>query len=108
MRIDYQRLEFIHPLLREMIANVEGVTGFEFTITSLYRIGDDGNHGTLPLRAMDLRCRNVVYGRTIEKHVNENWTYDPDRPEMRCCIIHDTGKGLHFHFQVHPNTRKPI
>ncbi|GAG36675.1 unnamed protein product, partial [marine sediment metagenome] len=50
MRIDYQQLDFIHPLLRDMISDVEKETGFEFTITSLYRIGDSGNHGQLPLR----------------------------------------------------------
>ena len=108
MRIDYLNLDFIHPMLRDMIKDVEDVTGFEFTITSLYRIGDAGNHGQLPLRAMDLRCRNLAFGATIEEHVNDAWTYDPQRPNMKCCMIHDTGHGLHFHFQVHPNTIKVL
>ena len=104
MRIDYQQLEFIHPTLCELIRRVEETTGFEFTITSLYRIDDKGNHGQLPLRAMDLRCRSLAFGVPIEEYVNDYWIYDPDRPDMKCCIIHDTGQGLHFHFQVHPNT----
>jgi hypothetical protein len=106
MRIHYEQLEFIHPLLRKLIRDVEDETGFEFTITSLYRIDDRGNHGALPLRAMDLRCRDAVYGVGILNYVNNMWIYDPQRPELKCCLIHDTGQGLHFHFQVHPNTEK--
>ena len=104
MRIDYEQLEFIHPILREMIRSVEDETGFEFTITSLYRLNDTGNHGTLPLRAMDLRCRSMAYGAAIEEWVNNHWLYDLDRDHLQCCMIHDSGQGLHFHFQVHPNT----
>ena len=104
MNIDYQQLEFIHPTLRRMVKDIEDETGFEFTITSLYRIDDAGNHGQLPLRAMDLRCRGLAFGASIEEHVNQTWIYDPNRPDMKCCIIHDTGHGLHFHLQVHPNT----
>jgi hypothetical protein len=106
VRIDYGQLEFIDPRLRTLIRSVEQETGFEFTITSLYRIGDSGNHGQLPLRAMDLRCRSYAYGAPIEEWVNYNWIYDPNRSTKKCCIIHDTGSGLHFHFQVHPNTER--
>ena len=104
MRIDYQQLEFIHPTLRELVHSVEIETGFEFTITSLYRIGDSGNHGQLPLRAMDLRCRSPLVGLPIEAWINDTWKYDPDRPEMKCCLMHGAGSNLHFHLQVHPNT----
>lgn len=104
MRIDYLQLDFIHPTLQQLIKSVEDETGFEFTITSLLRIDDTGNHGQLPLRAMDLRCRGYDFGAPIEKWVNENWIYDLARSTKKCCIIHDTGGGLHFHFQVHPNT----
>jgi hypothetical protein len=106
VRIDYEQLEFIHPTLRRMIRDVEDATGFEFTITSLYRIGDKGNHGQLPLRAVDLRCRKLAMGVAIEEYVNHMWVYDPARPHLRCCMIHDTGQGLHFHFQVHPDTMR--
>ena len=105
MNIDYQQLEFIDQKLRVMVRDIENETGFEFTITSLYRIGDKGNHGQLPLRAIDLRCRTLAYGAPIEEWVNNTWIYDPNRVALRCCIIHDTGHGLHFHLQVHPNTR---
>jgi len=104
MRIDVRQLEFIDQKLRNMLMRIELVTGFEFTITSLYRIGDDGNHGQLPLRAVDLRCWDVKFGKPIEAFINDTWVYDPGRPHLRCCIIHDTGQGLHFHLQVHPNT----
>ena len=104
MNIDYEQLEFIHPTLRKLVRSVEDATGFEFTITSLYRIDDNGNHGQLPLRAMDLRCRSLAYGAAIEEFVNRTWVYDPNRLSMKCCLVHDTGSGLHFHLQVHPNT----
>ncbi len=106
MRIDYLQLEFIHPRLRRLLADVESATGFEFTITSLYRINDTGNHGQLPLRAVDLRCRDILFGKPIESYINANWVYDPDRPQMKACLIHDSGGGLHFHIQVHPKTER--
>ena len=106
MRIDYEQLEFIDPTLRKLVRSVEDETGFEFTITSLYRIGDNGNHGQLPLRAMDLRCRNVTVGAPIEKWINEHWIYDPQRSTKKCCLVHGAGSNLHFHLQVHPNTEK--
>ena len=78
----------------------------EFTITSLYRINDNGVHGTLPLRGIDLRCRESDFGKLIEDYVNNKWIYDPDRPDMKCCIFHDIGQGAHIHLQVHNKTRK--
>lgn len=27
-------------------------------------------------------------------------TYDPDRPSKKTCLVHDVGKGKHFHVQV--------
>ena len=106
MRIDYQQLEFIDPTLRELVKSVEDATGFEFTITSLYRMNDGGNHGQLPLRAMDLRCRNHILGAAIEKWINSHWIYDNERLSMKCCLMHGAGSNLHFHIQVHPNTEK--
>jgi len=55
MKIDLVQLEFITPLLREIALAIEERFG-EKTITSLYRIGDTGVHGTMPLSGMDLRC----------------------------------------------------
>ena len=64
----------------------------------------DDLHATKPVRAID--CRSWIYKnpRTIKKDVDDNWLYDPDRPELSCCKYHNVGLGWHFHFQVHPKT----
>jgi len=102
--IDLNQLEFFHPNLRAVLRWIETRFGFLFIITSLYRIGDPGVHGTLPLRAVDLRCRSQILGKGIAETINKHWKYDPDRPEMLVAIFHDTGRGYHLHIQVHPNT----
>lgn len=106
MKIDIAQLEFIEPLLREIALDVEKHFKVEFTITSLYRIGDSGVHGQLPLRAVDLRCLDNDFGRLIEEYVNLKYQYDPSRQRMAVCMYHDTGRGRHIHLQVHPRTIK--
>ena len=76
----------------------------EPTITSLYRIGDKGVHGTLPVRGVDIQCRDPAEGEWIEDRLNGKWIYDPDRPDKKVCMYHDVGQGAHIHIQVHPNT----
>lgn len=73
-------------------------------ITSAFRQGDKGVHGQMPLRGLDLRCRDMLMGNHIADWVNARWQYDPERPEKECALCHDTGRGLHLHFQSHPNT----
>lgn len=107
MKLDLAQLEFIEPKLRGMTLDVEATFDVEFTITSLYRIGDNGVHGQLPLRGLDLRCRNDDLGNDIAFYVNSKWIYDPARTEMKCCMYHAVEGGApHIHLQVHPNTRK--
>ena len=104
MKIDIGQLDFIEPKLRELAQLVEQATGLEFTVTSLYRINDSGVHGQLPLRGIDLRCKDQSIGLLVQSMVNQHWIYDPDRPDMKCCMFHDVGQGAHLHLQVHPNT----
>jgi len=104
MKADIRQFEFIESLLRSIALDVEHHFGFEFIITSLYRIGDDGVHGTLPLRGIDLRCPDETVGVRIVKYVNSKYQYDPERVHMVCAMVHNTGSGLHLHLQVHPNT----
>lgn len=104
MKTDINQLEFIDRKLRDMAIWIEEKTGLEFTITSLYRIDDNGVHGTLPLRGLDFRCRNLETGITIEALINTFWIYDRNRPGKKCCFLHGHDSNLHFHFQVHPNT----
>ena len=104
MRIDTDQLEFIDGKLRKILSWVEDTTGLEFTITSLYRIGDKGVHGSLPLRGTDLRCRNMQVGTMVESLINSHWQYDSSRPTMKCAVLHGSGSNLHIHVQVHPKT----
>ena len=78
---------------------------YEAVITSAYR-NDGGIHGTDPLRALDLRSWIYSNPQGMETYVNDIWTYDPKRPDMKVCWWHDAGKpkNKHFHLQVHPGT----
>jgi len=104
MKIDIGQLEFIDKNLRTMSEWLEEKTGLGFTITSIHRIGDNGVHGTLPVRGIDLRCRASEIGITLEAFINKHWIYDPKRVNLKCCLLHGDGSNLHFHLQVHPNT----
>ena len=106
MRIDIGQLEFIDQALRTILVELEAFTGFAFTITSLYRIGDRGVHGQLPLRGSDLRMRDKTTGKVVREIINDRWAYDPARPEMQCAILHGAGANLHLHVQVHHNTER--
>ncbi len=105
MRLDIKQLEFINPILRSIVVDIEEHFGIDFTCTSLYRINDKGVHGTLPLRGIDLRCRSLGLGEVISKYINNKWIYDYKRGNKVCCLIHNAGSGLHLHIQVHFNTR---
>lgn len=76
----------------------------EIIITSAYRPNDPGCHGTLPLRAFDLRMWSPSKGVAIRNQVNHVWEYDSTRPRYRVATFHDVGNGPHLHFQVHPRT----
>jgi hypothetical protein len=106
MIIDIGQLEFIHEKLRALCLWLEEETGLNFTDTSIYRIGDPGVHGQLPVRGIDLRCRNNEIGIALESFINKYWTYDPKRPNLKCCLLHGKGANLHLHLQVHTNTER--
>ena len=52
MRIDISQLGFLDGRLREILVWLERDTGQEYTITSLYRPGDNGVHGQIPVRGV--------------------------------------------------------
>ena len=83
---------------------VEAELGVELTITSLFRINDNGVHGTLPVRGTDVRMRCESIGNNIADRINRNWKYDADRPKKKCAYAHGEGDNFHLHLQVHPNT----
>lgn len=106
MEIDLAQLEFISAPLRKMVLRTEqefkALLGFR--ITSLYRMGDKGVHGQLPLRGIDVGCRDSQIGQSICDWVNTHYQYDPKRLHLKCCMYHDVGLGPHIHFQVHRRT----
>jgi len=104
MKTDIGRLEYVGQDLRKLAVWLETSTGLEFTETSRFRMNDDGVHGALPVRGIDLRCRSHEIGISIESYINKNWSYDPKRPGKKCCFLHGHGPNLHLHLQVHPNT----
>ena len=107
MEIDIRQLEFIDKNLRRMATETEQAFGCKFVVTSLYRIGDNGVHGQLPLRGLDWRCRHLDFGNAVAKHINSRWQYDYSRPSMKCCRCHMVdGGALHLHLQAHPKTRR--
>ena len=103
--IDLYNLKFIHRDLRNLLMDrMIQFPDYVGRITSLYRIpeGDpDSVHEVLPLRGTDEGCHIIVLGNEIERVMNERWIYDPTRPKKKVCLFHNTGQGLHLHYQVH-------
>ncbi len=75
-------------------------------ITSAFRLGDSGVHGTVPGRGMDIRSWIYIFSSRVVKAVNAQWIYDPRRPKKQCAILHKNrgGRGKHIHLQVHRRT----
>ena len=96
------------PTLIEIVSEVESYFP-GITITEGFREGT-GVHSTDPVRAIDLRSRNYTEEqiRAREDFINDTWIYDPERPQMKCCIVHDVGRGVHFHLQCCSRTQKRI
>ena len=106
-RIEIKDLEVLnlHPKLIPIVETVMAI--YDLTmITSAYRPGDEGVHGQMPVRGLDLRCQDKPLAGKIETDINSIWMYDPDRPDMKVCVAHDVGQGFHLHLQVHRNTTK--
>ena len=62
MKTDYKQLEYLHIILRTLLAWLERETGLEFTETSSFRDSGTGVHTTMPCRGYDLRMRNKMIG----------------------------------------------
>ena len=96
-----------HPMLSRITRWIAQEWGAIF-YTEGYRKKRHPNdlHGEIPVRAVDLRSRIYAVPDLVAEKINNEWVYDPERPEMKVCVYHDTGEGLHFHIQVHPNTMR--
>jgi hypothetical protein len=95
-----------HPRLQEIILST--ADRFGLTMTESYRPKKHLHdlHGTVPVRAIDIRSWCYAYPEAVADWINDVWVYDADRPDMKCALLHDAGQGIHFHIQVHPLTRR--
>jgi hypothetical protein len=93
-----------HPTLRSLLCWLHELN-IDIILTSTYRQGDPGVHGTNPLRGFDLRSWGLYDIQTIVEMTNDHWVYDPKRPRKKVCKYHNVGGGHHLHFQVHKNTK---
>lgn len=100
--IDISQMDFIFHHQRAVLAWIQQKYGICLVVTSLYRIGDSGVHGQLPLRGTDLRCWDTKLGKRIEADVNSHWSYDHERPELKVALYH----RRHLHIQTHENTKE--
>ena len=92
----------LQALIRWVVTHYSNVT-----ITESYRPQRHNNdlHGTVPVRAIDIRSWVYPDPDKIEETINGAWEYDFERPDMKCCVFHGPGENAHFHLQVHKNTR---
>jgi len=99
------------PLLITIICEI--IDNFGIRMSESWREKKHPNdlHGTNPVRAIDISewVYNPGQAKDIEKWINRNWAYDPNRPGMNVAWLHKAKGGvLHFHIQVHQNTRRRI
>lgn len=99
----------------------------KIVVTSGYRKGDKGVHGTIPLRAIDISSQWLHEPFALCDKVNSCFQYDDKRPEMLVALYHavcpkcgtdnrlpyhdlcikcmaDIKAYWHIHAQVHPRT----
>lgn len=109
----------LHPKLRYLLCKVDYLLwskfGKEAKLTCLFYEGGSGVHSITCGRATDISTHNLTAKEIIwiKDHINENFPYDPKRPEKKTCIYHKVDKEkikeyslknfvpqYHFHFQV--------
>lgn len=105
----------LHPEMRGLLEWVYRSAWPTDVVMVITRIADyDAGQKTAvhtegpPWRAVDLRISNIPTkdAERVRDAVNAAWRYDPNRPEMRCCVLHDAGSGNHIHLQVHNLTSR--
>ena len=99
------------PILIDIACYISDKYGIVITESFREKLHPGDLHGTEPkVRAFDLRewIYSPILAQEIEDDINERWIYDPKRLHMKCAWIHKNRKtkGVHFHIQTHPNTRR--
>lgn len=97
----------VHPKLEVVARYFDSMLQDEFNtvgvVTSLYRDGDTGVHGTLPCRGIDFRANifDMKTAKIVADRINSRFVYDVDRANLLVCLLHGEGANIHFHLQVH-------
>ena len=97
-----------NPVLIDIISWLADNHGI--TITEWFREQTHPNdlHGLSPLRASDVRSWVYDNPDKVCVEINKRWIYDPDRPHMKCALLHNSGQGEHIHLQTHPRTVRVV
>jgi len=114
-----EELGDLHPKMHELLFDAVMFAkklGWQLRITSIYRTHEENeNAGALstihcqkPHRAVDIGALKVspTLIRDLDKHLDDNWVYDPMRPKLTCSYETLHGTGPHIHLQVSPATRR--
>jgi|APSaa5957512622_1039677.scaffolds.fasta_scaffold146787_2 hypothetical protein len=97
------------PLLVNIICAIADKFGLRMSESYRPKMHRNDLHGVRPVRAIDLTEWVYLEPKEIERWINDNWVYDYERPTMRVALLHKTKTGvLHFHIQVHQNTRRTL
>jgi hypothetical protein len=90
------------PLLITIVLEIAKEFGIFFTESYRKKRHRNDLHGTIPVRAIDIRSWIYPdkFAYDIMSWINRRWIYDPDRPKMVVAMIHNSGKGIHFHIQI--------
>jgi hypothetical protein len=115
-----EEFKAIKPKLRDIIYSAASYMldkyKYEITITECLRTQaeqddiykNDPKYKVTPWRSVHQDGRGIdLRTNDMSKEMIADLTnflnkipYDPKRPEKKTCLVHDVGKGLHFHTQV--------
>lgn len=102
--------EWFEALSKKLYSKEPVVTDFIRTMAdqvALYGKEQDSVH--LHKRGIDFRSSMYSDAEIVKlaEETNKVWQYDAKQPSLKCCLYHKiAGGAYHFHFQVHPNTKK--
>ena len=107
--------------LQEMLVELTATwPAQQMVVTSVHRTANENEQAGArsqihvvgpPYRAVDLRIRNIDgdfqrIAEEIAEDLNDDWAYDPDRPDKPVAFARVHGSGPHIHLQVHPRTTR--
>lgn len=115
--------ETLRSLVNWLASQAELAYGKDITITCVYRSHEEdaalyhdpfhqpGVHTYW--RGVDISVLNLTSSeiKTLTSDGNYRWTYDPERPWLRCFFFETGGAGTtapHIHIQTNPETTVPV